>query len=238
MTEQPTVPERVDPSAVAVERDDSLHAIAMDLLAAFEGIGPEHHALTAEARETTATERRGTLRRMIQAIADATSILAQSVDLVAKSYGLYELGINRQMSRGDDGGDYSALILLGDPDETLYEAALSVQTAVQLLGEAYKPTKKYPGLATARRPQEITKTLTSLRRALTALSNVLVARGQLEDSAEFTPCIEFLGELETRTCIAVPPQRSGPTAEDVTAAILADPEIARAAATALESAGI
>ncbi|MEV8335587.1 hypothetical protein [Streptomyces niveus] len=38
MTEQPTASERLDLRAVAVERDESLHAIAMDLLAAFEGI--------------------------------------------------------------------------------------------------------------------------------------------------------------------------------------------------------
>ncbi|MEV8335586.1 hypothetical protein [Streptomyces niveus] len=167
---------------------------------------------------------------MIQAITDATRILAHSVDLVAKAYGLYELGINQQMARGADGGDYSVLVLLGDPGETLYETATSVQTAAQRLGEAYKQTKKYLGLATARRPQEMSATLASPRRALTGLSAALVARGLMEDSAEFDPCVEFLGELETRTCSVVLAQGSGPSAEDVTAAILADPVIAGAAA--------
>ncbi|MFJ2819067.1 hypothetical protein [Streptomyces sp. NPDC087294] len=56
----------------------------------------------------------------------------------------------------------------------------------------------------------------------------------MDDPDEFDPCIALLGKLETRTCSAVPARTSGPTADAVTAAILADPEIARAAAAALE----
>ncbi|MER0443156.1 hypothetical protein ABR738_00950 [Streptomyces sp. Edi4] len=48
----------------------------------------------------------------------------------------------------------------------------------------------------------------------------------------------FLGTLEDRVCRVVPAQAAGPTAEDVSAAILANPEIARAAAAALERVGV
>ncbi|MEU5431567.1 hypothetical protein AB0H73_39025 [Streptomyces olivoreticuli] len=43
----------------------------------------------------------------------------------------------------------------------------------------------------------------------------------------------FLTELEERMCRTVPAQGTGPSAEEVVAAIRADPEVARAAAAAL-----
>ncbi|GGN64186.1 hypothetical protein GCM10012285_66010 [Streptomyces kronopolitis] len=216
------------------DEGDGLRTVAAELLTAFENLGAEHQVLTAEERETTAAERRGTVRRMIQSHTDANRTLVHSVDRVATVYGLREFGINRQMAKGVEGGDYSPLLALGDPDELLYETATYVQAVVRRLNEAYKPTKKYPNLATARRPQEMKKVLSSLRAALTGLCAELVARDLTEDTAEFDPCIAALGELEGRVCRVVPAQASGPTAEDVTAAILADPEIARAAAAALE----
>ncbi|MFE4829825.1 hypothetical protein [Streptomyces sp. NPDC056672] len=219
---------------VAVEHEDGLRAIAMGLLAAFEALGAEHQALTAEEKEITATERRGTVRRMIQSITDASRTLARSVDQVATVYGLREFGIDRRMAKGIDGCDYSPLLTVGDPDERLYGAATDVEFAGRRLGEAYKPTKKYPGLAVARRPQEMRTVLSSVRGALTGLTAELAARELAESAAEFESTIAFLGELETQTCSVVPAQASGLTADAVTAAILADPEIARAAAAALE----
>lgn len=223
MTEQPTGPEH-----------DGLRAIATGLLAAFEALGAEHQALTAEEKEITATERRGTVRRMIQSLTDASRTLVDSVDKVAKVHGLREFSIDRQMAKGIDGRDYSPLFSVGDPGQTLYEAASCVEEAVQRLGEAYKPTKKHPALANARRPQEMRTVLSSLRGALTGLSAELVARTPTEDVGNFDLCIAFLGELETRTCSVVPAQASGLTADAVTAAILSDPKIASAAAAALE----
>jgi hypothetical protein len=228
MTKQPT-PERDG----AAERDDGLRTIAMNLLTAFKALGAEHQALTAEEKETTATERRGTVRRMIQSLADASRTLGHTVDEVAKVYGLREFGINRQMAVGADDCVYSPLLTVGDPDERLYETATYVEAAAQRLGEAYTPTKKYPGLAIARRPQEMRTVLSSLRGALTGLSTELVARNLTEEDGEFDACIASLGELEIQVCSVVPAQASGPTADAVTAAILADPEIARAAAAAL-----
>ncbi|MFJ2110736.1 hypothetical protein ACIOEX_02215 [Streptomyces sp. NPDC087850] len=229
-----TAPGRDALRDVAVEREDGLRVIAMSLLAAFECLGAEHQALVEEEKETTVTERRGTVRRMIQSITDASRTLVRSVDEVARVYGLREFGIDRQMAKSADGCDYSPLLAMGDPGEVLYETARYVEAVVQRLGEAYKPTKKYPGLAVARRPQEMRIALSSLRGALTGLSAELGAHDLTEDADEFDPCIAFLGQLETRTCSVVQAKASGPTADAVIAAILADPEIARAAAVALE----
>ncbi|GGN46761.1 hypothetical protein [Streptomyces fuscichromogenes] len=215
-------------------QDEGLGAIVVNLLAAFEGLGAEHQALTGEERETTATERRGTVRRMIQSITETSSILVRAVNELAKVYGLREFGIDGQMSKDADGRAYSPLHTAGSPRQVLYEAAMDVEAAAQLLEEAYRPTKKYPGLATARRPREMKAVLSNLRGALGGLGAEFVACGLTEASGEFDPCIASLGELETRTCTVVPAQAPGPTADAVTAAILADPEIARAAAAALQ----
>lgn len=235
-TEQPTAPEHDGSRADAVKTDDGLRTIATGLLAAFEGLGAEHEALTIEEKETTATERRGTVRRMIQAITDASRTLVCAIDQVATVYGLRELGINKQMAKGADGRDYSPLLCLGDPNEELYDTGTYIETAVQYLGEAYRETKKYPALATARHPQEMTTVLSSLRAALAGLRAELAARDRTADSTRFDSCIAALGELENRVCRVLPAQRPELTADDVTAAIRANPAIARAAAAALEQA--
>ncbi|MFI5987783.1 hypothetical protein ACIBEA_43885 [Streptomyces sp. NPDC051555] len=215
---------------------EGLRAVAAALLVAFENLGAEHEALTEEEKATTAKERQGTVRRMIQSIVDADRTLAHSVDLVATVYGMRALCIRGQMTKGADGGDYRPLLSLGNPDEVLYETASYLQVVVQRLGEAYEPTKKYPGLAVARRPQEMRTVLSSLGAALAGLCAEMITIGLSEDPAEFDSCLAFLDELESRTCRLVPPQATGPTADDVTAAILASPEIARAAAAALKRA--
>ncbi|WP_331757106.1 hypothetical protein OG582_39860 (plasmid) [Streptomyces anulatus] len=224
MTEQPTNP----------EHEDDLSTVMKALLTAFENLGAEHQALTEEEKETTATERRGTVRRMLQSITDAGRILAHSVDLVATVYGLRELGVDRQMAKGADGSDYSPLLTVGGSEEKLYETAAYLEAAAQRLVEAYKQTKKYPALAKARRPQEVRTVLSSLRGALTGLCAEMAARGLTEGRAECEPWIAKLCELEAQTCTAVPAQASELTAGEVTAAILANPAIAEAAAAALE----
>ncbi|MCT9094229.1 hypothetical protein N4G70_36120 [Streptomyces sp. ASQP_92] len=225
-------------SEVSVNTEgDSLKDVAMNLLAAFQALGAEHQALAAEEQETTAAERRGTVRRMVQSITYAARTVAESVEQVATIYGLRAFGISQQRAKDADGANYSALLSIGDAEELLYETAAYVQAAAQRLGEAYQPTKKHPGLARARRPQEMRTVLTKLGAALTALSAEVVERNLTDDAGEFDRCIAFLVTLEERVCRVVPAQASGPSAEDVTAAILADPEIARAAAAALERAG-
>ncbi|MFC9033686.1 hypothetical protein [Streptomyces arboris] len=220
MTEQPTNP----------EHEDDLSAVMKALLTAFENLGAEHQALTEEEKEATATERRGTVRRMLQSITDAGRILAHSVDLVATVHGLRELGVREQMAKGADGSAYSPLLTVGASDEKLYDAAMYIEAATQRLVEAYKQTKKYPALAKARRPHEMRTVLSSLRGALTGLSAELAARGLTEGSTEYELCIAKLGELEAWACTAVPAQASEPTVDEVIAAILANPVIARAAA--------
>ncbi|MFE5842107.1 hypothetical protein ACFQ7N_10715 [Streptomyces niveus] len=216
-----------------VDDGDGLYAVTEALLGAFESLGPEHQALTAEAKETRAKERLGTLRRMIQCVQDANRTLVHVVDLVAKVYGMRALGISNQMARDADGRPYSPALACGGPDEMLCEAASFLQDVVRRLGEAYEPTKKHPDLSAVRRPQEMRVVLSGLRVALTRMCAELVARDLAENAAEFDPCIAFLGELENRVCRRVPVQTAGPTADDVTAAILASPEIASAAAAAL-----
>ncbi|WP_406347001.1 hypothetical protein [Streptomyces sp. NBC_00648] len=208
----------------------------MGLLAAFESLGAEHQALTAEEKETTAKERQGTVRRMIQSITDASRTLIHAVNLVAQVYGMRALGIDNQMAKDADGRVYSPLLTPGNPDEMLDETASYAKVVAQRLNETYQPTKKDPGLATARQPQEMKAVLSSLRTSLTGLCAELTARDLMEDAAEFDECITFLDELESRTCHVVPAQAVWPTADDVTAAILASPDIARAAAAALERA--
>jgi hypothetical protein len=220
--------------ATNAEHEDALSVVMKALLAAFENLGAEHQALTEEQKETTATERRGTVRRMLQSITDAGRILAHSVDLVATVYGLRELGVNEQMAKGADGSDYTTLLMVGGSEEKLYETASYLEAAAQRLVEAYKETKKYPALAKARRPQEMRTVLSSLRGALTVLCAEMAARGLTEGRAECEPWIAKLCALEAQTCTAVPAQASKLAADDVTAAILADPVIARAAAAALE----
>lgn len=175
---------------------------------------------------------------MIQSVTDAGRTLAHSVDLVATVFGMRALGIRGQMAKGADGVDYSPLLSSGNPDEVLYETASYLQVVVRRLGEAYEPTKKYPSLAAVRRPLEMRTVLMSMKSALTGLRVEMITLGPAQDAAEFDAefdsCLAFLDELESRTCRLLPAQAAGPTAADVTAAILASPEIARAAAAALK----
>ncbi|MFJ5101390.1 hypothetical protein [Streptomyces sp. NPDC088554] len=212
---------------------DLLPRAAAQLVIVFEQIGAEHQALAAEAEKITATERRGTVNRMVERIAQAAHILHHTVNLLATVHGLRGLGIERQFSKDGNGRDYSPLNALGDPSETLFEAAELLQAVADTLGKTYTPTRKYPGLARARCPQQMRTALASLRTALELVCADLVAGHDEEGAAECTPAIEFLSELADRVCCAVPAQGASPTAEEVAAAIRGNPEIARAAAAAL-----
>ncbi|WP_079132184.1 hypothetical protein [Streptomyces nanshensis] len=198
-------------------------------------IGAEHQALTAEERDTTAKERQGTVRRMAESLVDASRLVINAMTMVATTMGLRDLGIDAQMAKDADGRDYSVLPAAGDPIEVLHDAIYCLQIASSHLGKAYVPTRKYPSLATARRPEHMKMVLAGLRDALTSLRDELLAL-DLENSADTDPCIASLAELEARTCRAVPAPADGPTREDVVAAILSRPDIARAAAGALQRA--
>ncbi|MBB6439574.1 hypothetical protein [Streptomyces candidus] len=196
--------------------DDGLRTAAAALLTAFENLGPEHQALTAEGNGATAKERQGTVRRMTQSLVNASRTLVHAMELLTQSYGMRALGIGNQMSKDADGADYSPLLTSGNPDEKLYETASFVQVAVRRVGEAYEPTKKYPGLATARQPQAVRTVLVSLRTALNGLCAEMMARDLTEDSAEFAPCLTFLEELEARVCTTLPTLADLPGCKHVT----------------------
>jgi hypothetical protein len=198
--------------------------------AAFVALGAEHHALAAEELATTGLERRGTVRRMLQCHRDAARILAEAVDVVAQVYGLRALGIHGQTAKKADGAEY-ALLSLRNPDALLLDATEFVEAAVQQLTEAYATTKKYPGLTVARRPDELRTVLASTASAVRSLTAEATARGL--DADDTDAVLTALHELESRTCRTASAQFAGPTAEDVTAAILSNPVIARAAAAAL-----
>lgn len=185
---------------------DNLRTAVAALLAAFESLGPEHQALTAEETDTTAKERQGTVRRMLQSITDAGRILVHAMELLALAHGMRALGINHQMAKDSEGHAYSPLLRPGNPGEKLYEAMSYVQVAIVRLGEAYEPTKKYPALAVARQPQAVKTVLASLRTALTSLCAELTIRDPEEDITEFDGALGFLTELETRVCLTLPTQ--------------------------------
>lgn len=186
--------------------DDRLRTTAAALLTAFENLGPEHQALVAEEKATTAKERQGTVRRMIQSSVDAGRILVHAMELLAQVYGMQALGISNQMAKDAEGAPYSPLLTPGNPDEKLYETAGFVQVAARRLGEAYEPTKKYPALAVARNPQAMRTVLSNLRTALTGLSAEMTARDLKDDAAELAPTLTFLDALETRVIPTVPIQ--------------------------------
>jgi hypothetical protein len=75
----------------------------------------------------------------------------------------------------------------------------------------------------------------ALRDAVAALRAEFTVRDQPGDADDWAAAAGRLEELESRVCRAVPAQGPGPTADEVTAAILTHPEIARAAAAALAS---
>ncbi|MDO0917271.1 hypothetical protein QQM39_42645 [Streptomyces sp. DT2A-34] len=191
------------------------------------------HGQAAEAEKTTAEERRGTVNRMAESVAQASYTLSHIVNMLATAHGLKVLGIDRQFSKDADGRDYSPLNRLGYSGETLYEAAGHIQAVAHTLGKAYTPTRKHPGLARARCPQQMRTALTSLRAALESVCADLAADQDVEAVTEYAPTLTFLSELEDRVCRNAPAQGGGPTADEVTAAIRANPDIARAAAAAL-----
>ncbi|MEU5425914.1 hypothetical protein AB0H73_09935 [Streptomyces olivoreticuli] len=76
-----------------------------------------------------------------------------------------------------------------------------------------------------------------LRTSISALRTEFTARDQCNQEADQCDTLTgFLDQLEPRVCRPVPSQTSGPTVEDVTTAILADPTIARAARRCPEAA--
>ncbi|MFF3264922.1 hypothetical protein ACFYWO_37895 [Streptomyces sp. NPDC002932] len=207
------------------------HAVTQ-LRIVFEQLGTEHKALVAEAEETTTKERRGTVNRMAEGIAQAGHTLSHTVTMLATVHGLKALGIDRQFSKDADGRDYSPLNSLGHPSEMLYDAAGHIHAVAHTLDKAYAQTRKYPALARARRPQQLGMALISLRAALEAMCADL-SDDQDAEAAEYAPTLTLLRELEERVCHPVPAQSASPTADEVAAAIRANPSIARAAAAAL-----
>ncbi len=218
----------------ATDHDRLPHAVTQ-LVTAFEQLGAEHKALVAEVAKTTAKERRGTVNRMAEGVAEAGHTLSHIVNMLATAHGLRVLGIDRQVSKDADGRDYSPLYSLGHPGQTLYEVAGELDKLAHILGKAYTPTRKHPVLARARCPQHLGAALISLRAALESVCAVLVVGQDVEAVTEYTPTLEFLSELEERVCRTVPAQGAGPTADEVAAAIWANPDIARAAAAALST---
>ncbi|MFF8717056.1 hypothetical protein ACF07T_37335 [Streptomyces sp. NPDC015184] len=216
--------------------NDCLTRATAQIVTVFEQLGAEHKALTAEAEQTTAKERRGTIYRMTECLAQAAHVLKHTVGLLATVHGMRELGISRQFSKDADGHDYSPLNTLGDPDQILYEAESYLQEVAYKLDKAYAPTRKYPGLATARCPSQMKQALYSLRTALETVSTDLHSHYDEEAAGEHSSILTLLSELEDRVCRIVPAQSSGPTADEVAAAIRANPHIARAAAAALKTA--
>ncbi|MFF4531587.1 hypothetical protein ACFY1P_20240 [Streptomyces sp. NPDC001407] len=214
--------------------EGGMQVISEALLTAYQHLGAEHQALATETRGTSAKERLGTLRRMKQSLADASIQLVQGLELVATVHGKQALGLSGQASQDADGKDYFSLPSLVDAGENLFGAQRHIAEAVRCLGKAYEPTQKYRALAVARRPQHMSTVFRGLRAAITALRTELTTRGQGDEAAECDTLTGLLDQLEPRVCRPVPAQTSGPTADDVTTAILADPTIARAAADALK----
>ncbi|MFF2926650.1 hypothetical protein ACFVTP_30285 [Streptomyces celluloflavus] len=216
----------------AADCDRLPHAVTQ-LVTVFQQLGAEHKALVAEVEKTTAKERRGTVNRMVECVAQAGYTVSHTVNMLATVHGLKVLGIDRQFSKDADGRDYSPLNSLGHPGESLYEAAGHLQAVAHSLGKAYAPTRKHPALARARCPQQLGTALISLRAALESVCADLADDQDVEAVTEYTPTLTFLSELEERVCRTVPAQGAGPTAEEVAEAIRTNPDIARAAAAAL-----
>ncbi|MEU1824207.1 hypothetical protein ABZ502_17490 [Streptomyces abikoensis] len=216
--------------------DDRLPHAVTQLVIVFEQLGAEHKALAAEVEKTAAKERRGTVNRMVECVAQAGHTLNHIVNMLATVHGLKVLGIDQRLSKDADGRDYSPLLSLGHPGETLYEAAGLLQTVAHTLGKAYTPTRKHPALARARCPQQMATVLSSLRAALESVCADLAADMDVEAVDEYAPTLQFLSDLEDHVCRTVPAQGAGPTADEVAAAIRANPVIARAAAEALATA--
>ncbi|MEU2086750.1 hypothetical protein ABZ569_33375 [Streptomyces albus] len=189
--------------------DTRLPRAVTHLVTAHEQLGAEHKTLVAEAEGTTAQERRGTVHRMVDRITQAGCTLTHAVHALATAHGLRALKIDRQYSRDADGRDYSPLPCLGDPSETLYEAAGLIDEVAQTLHKAYTPTRKYPGLARARHPRQMETALASLRAALELVCDDLAADQDDEAVNEYAPTLKQLTELKDRVCRTVPTQGAG-----------------------------
>ncbi|GHH26064.1 hypothetical protein [Streptomyces rubradiris] len=198
----------------AADRDRLLHAVTQ-LVTAFEQLGAEHKALVAEVETTAAKERRGTVNRMAEAVAQAGHTLSRIVNMLATVHGLKSMGIDRQFSKDADGGDYSPLNSLGHPGETLYEAAGYLQAVAHTLGKAYTPTRKHPALARARCPQHLGTALTSLRAALESVCADLADDQDVEAVTEYASTLAYLTELKDRVCRTVPAQGAWPSSKHV-----------------------
>ncbi|MEU5138037.1 hypothetical protein [Streptomyces californicus] len=217
--------------APGLAAEDTMRRAVAHLIATFENLGPEHQALRAEETQTSAKERRGTVVRMGDGIAQAARTVSLTIGVLATVHGLRDLGITYQLSKTAEGDDYSPLGQTGSSD-SLYDALGYLAEAAATLGKAYAPTKKHPGLAVARNPEHMRVALSSLREALSTVCADL-AKEDAEVAEGYAPAQTLLSELEDRVCRTMPAQRTGPSAEEVAAAIRADPEIARAAVEAL-----
>ncbi|MFJ4342968.1 hypothetical protein [Streptomyces sp. NPDC088915] len=181
--------------------EDGVRRAVAELVAAFENLGPEHQALRAEEAKTSARERRGTVVRMADGIVQATRAVTLAVEALAAVHGLRDLNVTRQFSKTIDGGDYTPLPSLPDSVQTLHEALTCLEEATTTLGKAFTPTKKHPGLAAARCPEQMQVVLTSLRAAVESVCAVL---GDEETTAEYAPTLTFLDELKDRVCRPAP----------------------------------
>ncbi|MGW9436773.1 hypothetical protein [Streptomyces sp. NPDC055607] len=188
-------------AATVTTTEDGVRRAVAELVAAFENLGPEHQALRAEEAKTSAQERRGTVVRMGESIVQAAGAVALAVEALATVHGLLGLGVTRCFSRSADGGDYTLLPGLPDSAETLYQALTCLGEASTALAKAYTPTKKNPGLAVARCPEQMQVVLTSLRAAVEAVCADLA---DAETTAEYAPTLTFLDELKDRVCRPVP----------------------------------
>ena len=215
---------------------DTLRTISTELLTAFQNLGPELVALTAEEQATTAKDRLGTVRRMRQELRDAMLALVHVLHRTATVHGMRALGIGGQHVHDGDGKVSHLVPSAGDPDEYLANTAVLLDKALLDLESAYAPTRKYPGLAIARRPAELRVALRALGTAAEALGADLSTSESDDIALDIAPWQKRLDLLDFRVCQVVPAQGTGPSADDVTAAILGNPEIARAAAAALERA--
>lgn len=225
VTQQPdTIP--------AATAEDSMRRAVAQLIATFENLGPEHQALRTEESQTSAKERRGTVVRMGENIAHAARAVSLTITVLATMHGLRDLGVTHQFSKTAEGDDYHPLGQAGSTPESLDDALTYLAEAAATLGKAYAPTKKHPGLAVARNPEHMRVALSSLRAALNTLCADLCKR-DAEAAEDYAPAQTLLSELEDRVCRTVPIQKNGPSAEEVAAAIRADPEVARAAVEAL-----
>ncbi|MEU6618970.1 hypothetical protein [Streptomyces parvus] len=212
--------------------EDHIRSAVTDLVRVFENLGAEHQALTAEEAKTSAKERRGTVVRMAEDIAQTARTVSSTIMELATARGLRDLGVPHQFAKDGEGRDYSPLLTLPAPSDTLYDAVTYLSEAAATLGRAYEPTKKNPGLAVARCPGHMKVVLTSLGTALRAVCADL-ATNDAEVAQDYASTQALLARLENRVCRTVPAQGAGPSAEEVAAAIRADPAVARAAAAAL-----